>query len=112
MMVGDYNVPLILLALWLLWLTFRASMQWADEVAVSAADDGLHFHWTLLRRRHVPWSEVRQIVRRVARSELTDVPEIVFVLARRQVIVRAFANDSGEADAFLRHVRGRLGSTP
>ncbi len=108
MMVGGYNVPLLLLALYLFWATFSASMQWADRVAVRAGEDGLHFHWTLLRRRHVPWTEVRDVRRRVARRQWVDVQEIVFVLAHRQVVVRAFHDERGETDSFLGHVRGRL----
>jgi hypothetical protein len=48
----------------------------------------------------------------VSRRQWTDVREIVFVLGGRQVVVRGFLDDRGEADAFLTHVRGRRGSKP
>ncbi len=109
MTVGGLNVPFLLFTAYLLWEFFRIGSRWADRVAVHADDEGLLFHWTLLRRRRVPWSEVRRVERRIAIQGLAKIPEILFRLDRRTVAVRAFVDEGGSADRFVERVNQRLG---
>ncbi|MHA6318685.1 hypothetical protein ACXYN8_13605 [Altererythrobacter sp. CAU 1778] len=54
------NLPLALLALYLLWEAFRFAWRLLDNVAVKATDWGLRLHRSTLQRS-VAWEDVKQV---------------------------------------------------
>ena len=60
MTVRGINIPILLLALYLAWETFRFGWRWADEIAVEATDVGLVPHRSTLMRP-IPWREVYDV---------------------------------------------------
>lgn len=105
--VAGVNLPVLAIALYLLWQAWDLGMRWADAVAVRAGQDGIRFHPTLLRRA-VPWAEVRDVRYRIARPGLARVPEIVFTLDGRSVSIRGFDDEGGGGERFAGAVRARL----
>jgi hypothetical protein len=110
--LGPVNVGMTLLALSMVYGFVRMGMQWSDGEAVRAAADGLTFHWTLLPRRKVPWSEVRGAALGPSRATWTNVPEVSIVLTRGVVGIRGFDDEGGAADRFVRFVNARVGGAP
>lgn len=105
--VGGVNVVILALALYALWGFFTLGTRWADGVAARATSEGVTFHWTLLRRGIVPWSEVRGAELGTTLVRWTRVPEVRVQLADRVVSIRAFEEDEGAAERFVAMVRAR-----
>lgn len=103
--VGRVNVAVLLLALYCVWSFFVMGTRWADEVAIRATGEGLRFHWTLLRRGAVPWSEVRGAELGTTTVRLMTVPQVRVLLADRTVSLRAFEQEEGAAERFVAFVR-------
>jgi hypothetical protein len=104
--VGRVNVVLLLFALYVVWGFFTMGARWADEVAIRATEQGLTFHWTLLRRGTVPWSEVRGAELGTTTVRLMTVPQVVIRLADRVVAIRAFEDaEPGAAERLVAFIR-------
>ena len=93
----------------MLWSFVRFGWRWADEVAVTATADGLRFHPTV-RRRRVPWREIRDVAIRTRSQGFSDVREIVFVLRSGSVRIAGFEEEG--AEAFVQRVRESLSLRP
>ena len=103
--VGRVNVPILLLTLYFVWTFFVMGTRWADGVAARASAEGLCFHWTLLRRRTVPWSEVRGAELGTTVVRWTTVPQVRVQLADRIVAINAFEDaEPGAAERFVAFV--------
>jgi hypothetical protein len=103
--VGRVNVVLLLLALYVVWSFFTMGARWAEEVAIRATQQGLTFHWTLLRGGTVPWSEVRGAELGTTTVRLVTVPQLRVRLADRVVAIRAFEEEEGAAERLVAFIR-------
>ena len=101
MTVRGVNAPLLLLALYVGWETFRFGWRWADEIAVEATDLGLLPHRSTLIRP-IPWREVYDVkfsTNRRAQSLLIRLHD------GSTKIIRGVSNDAIICEKFEAHVR-------
>jgi hypothetical protein len=107
--LGRVNIPVLLIALYMAWGFFRMGMRWADVVAIRATEQGLLFHWTILRRRSVAWSEVRWAEVGTKTLRAFEVPEVRVFLTDRVVGIGGFDDQEGAAERFVEVVRAHAG---
>ncbi|MFN3388377.1 MAG: PH domain-containing protein [Allosphingosinicella sp.] len=105
--VAGVNLPMLALALWMVWEFARMGLRWADGIAAEVRPEGLLLHGTL-RRRLVPWAEVKDVRYRLVARQLVLVPEVAFTLARRSVTLRGIEDEDGSAERFVAAVRGMI----
>ena len=101
MTVRGINIPLLLLAFYLAWETFRFGWRWADEIAVEATDVGLVPHRSTLMRP-IPWREVYDVKFATDRKAHS-----LFIRLHdgSTKIIRGVSNDEIICEKFEAHVR-------
>ena len=105
--VGGVNLPFLGLGLFLCGSLIQMGLRWADEIAVTAAADGLHFHFTLFRKA-LPWAEVAEVRAAARKAGLARVPALLVVRRDgRSFEVRGVDLEGGQGERFEAAVRER-----